>query len=187
LLVLAVLLGSGGCSFAFVETVPDNPQSLPYFDCTSTLGLPVADGVFALGGAVSGGITMATSKEEFERENDGASRDLAAGVNFGFAAAMIASGIYGIIKTSQCSDAKAELEARLMPAGSAGGEETKYRKIEPAAPAETAPAPAPAPETIPAPAPQPAPPTTQPAPPAEGVPAPPPAAPAPAPGPQPAP
>jgi len=183
LAVAASLLASQGCSFAFVDTVPDDYRQRPYFDCTSTIGLPVADGVFALGGAVSAGLTLAQSKEEFEDENDGASRDLAAGVNIAFAAGMIASGIYGIITTQECSEAKTELEARFAEqAPPTQDGDTKFRPIEPAPAAPATPAPdATQPAPVPEPAPVTPPPTTD-LPPTVPPP-PPPAAPAPAPAP----
>src|SRR5262245_41603352 len=102
--ILALAIGSG-CSFTFIDTVPDDAQRRPYFDCTSTYGLPVADGVFALSGVVSAVATLSQSKDEFEDENDGANRDVFAGVSIAQAAVFVASGIYGVIKTEQCADA----------------------------------------------------------------------------------
>ena len=178
---LAFVLAADGCSFAFVETVPDEPQKLPYFDCTSTIGLPVADGVFALGAGVTAGFTLAQSKQEFEDENDGANRDVAAGVDIAFAAAMLASGIYGVIQTSQCADAKAELRERLMPESG-----SKHTPIAPPAAAPVVPAPMPAPPVDATPQPpeaQPAPAAPPPSDLPANVPAPPPSAPAPQPAP----
>ncbi|HKU37018.1 MAG TPA: hypothetical protein VJR89_02690 [Polyangiales bacterium] len=116
--VLAVLLivpmSTSGCSFLFTDTVPDNPTQLKYFDCTSTPGLAVADGVSAVSNGVSGVVTLTTSEEEFESENDGASRNLVAGVTLGIAAIMVASGIYGLVHSERCRRAKHELETRLL-------------------------------------------------------------------------
>lgn len=128
------LLCASGCSFVFTETVPDNPGQLKYFDCTNTPGLSVADGVIAIANGVTGVTTFTQSKEEFENENDGASRDLVGGVALGLAAVMLASGIYGIIQSERCRHAKNELEDRLL------APEVQTRTLPPEAPGSTQPA-----------------------------------------------
>lgn len=162
-----------GCSFAFTDTLPDGHAGMQYFDCTNTAGLAVADGVFALSGAVSGVMALTQSKEEFAAENDDADRNLVAGVNIGTAAIFAASGIYGIIHSQRCGDAKRVLEKRFGSAAQtdvAGPPpppvERTRRPLPQAQPAAPPPQPAP-----PAPGPAPAAPAT--APPAD---APPPAA-----------
>lgn len=170
-----------GCSFAFTDTLPDGHAGMQYFDCTNTAGLAVADGVFALSGAVSGVMALTQSKEEFAAENDDADRNLVAGVNIGTAAIFAASGIYGIIHSQRCGDAKRVLEQRFGSAAQtdvAGPPpppvERTRRPLPQAQPAAPPPQPAP-----PAPGPAPAAPAT--APPAD---APPPAADRPPPPPQ---
>ncbi|HKP59159.1 MAG TPA: hypothetical protein VJV78_20695 [Polyangiales bacterium] len=142
-IVIPPLLSTGGCSFLFTETVPDNPTELKYFDCTNTPGLAVADGVIAVANGVTGVSALTQSKEEFSDKNDGASRDLIAGVSLGFAALMVASGIYGIVQSQRCRGAKDELQARLL----APEHETTRRALTPEAPG--APPPAAAPEAKP--------------------------------------
>src|SRR3954470_9208034 len=112
---IGMCLTQTGCSFTFVETVPDHPETLRYFDCTSTPGLPVADGVFALSNGVAAVTTLTQSKKEYADKNDGANRNLIAGVSIAVAAIGIASGIYGLITTEHCRTAKADLERRLIP------------------------------------------------------------------------
>jgi hypothetical protein len=126
---------SAGCSFTFIETVPDEPEKLRYFDCTSTPGLPVADGVFALSNGVSGVIALTQSKDEYADNNDGANRNVVAGVSIGVAAIGIASGIYGLVQTERCRTAKAALERRLIPPA-----EREQKKLTPT-PGQVQPAP----------------------------------------------
>ena len=103
-----------GCSFTFIESVPDRHEELRYFDCTSTYGLPVADGVFALSQGLAGAVVLSQSEEEFEADNDGGNRNVAAGINFAGAAVSAASAIYGIVQTSRCQSAKDKLRQRLL-------------------------------------------------------------------------
>jgi hypothetical protein len=131
---LAMCLGHAGCSFTFIETVPDEPEKLRYFDCTSTAGLPVADGVFALSNGVSAVTTLTQSKEEFSDKNDGASRNLVGGISIAAAAIGVASAIYGIVQTERCRSAKADLRRRLLPDA-----EREQKKLQPSPP-EPAPA-----------------------------------------------
>lgn len=128
-------LTQSGCSFTFIETVPDNPEQLRYFDCTSTPGLPVADGVIALSNGVTAVTTLTNSKKEYADKNDGANRDVVAGVSIALAAIGIASGIYGLITTERCRTAKAELRNRLIPPA-----EREQKKLQPP-PVPDAPAP----------------------------------------------
>jgi hypothetical protein len=132
---MGVALTQAGCSFTFIETVPDNPEKLRYFDCTSTPGLPVADGVFALSNGVSGVTALTQSKQEFADNNDGANRNVVAGVSIAAAAISVASGIYGLVQTERCRSAKADLRRRLIPPA-----EREQKKIVPPGPAQPAPA-----------------------------------------------
>ncbi len=87
---------------------------MPYFDCTSTPGLAVADGFFTLGG-VAGAVTVfEKSKQEYADENKGANRNVAGGINVATAVLFGSSAIYGIVQSARCTKAKAELEARLL-------------------------------------------------------------------------
>lgn len=142
LLICAFTANTVGCSFTFIETLPDNPETLPYFDCTSTPGLPVADGVIGVSNAVSAGFTLSESKEEYAEKNDDANRDVVAGVTIALAAISIASGIYGLIQTERCRSAKSELSDRIFSAA----ERDKKNLVTPVAPTDAPAAPAPATE-----------------------------------------
>jgi len=86
--VFAVLTSlTSGCSFVFGGGPPAQHEQMPYFDCTSTFGLPVADGFFALSGAVAAGTTLNQSEEEYKlKNNNKGNRNAAAGINIGMAA-----------------------------------------------------------------------------------------------------
>src|SRR5579871_5769188 len=115
-LVAPLALGgaNGGCSFVFTETVPNDHQKMPYFDCTSTYGLAAADGFVALSGAIGAGTTLSQSKQDFANKNNGASRNAAAGVDLVLAGVTLASGIYGAVQATRCDHAKEELKARIL-------------------------------------------------------------------------
>jgi hypothetical protein len=144
-------LWSSGCSFAFVETVPDGHASQAYFDCTSNPGLAVADGVLALGSAAGAAVALSKSKEEYADYNNDMNRDIAAGVNIGAAAVFAASGVYGLIQSLRCSSAKRDLRRRLLgsedPDAPAPIVDRERRPLSPASPE-----PAPSEPTPPAPA-----------------------------------
>ena len=152
-----------------------------YFDCTSTPGLEVADGVFGLATALAGVQTLSQSEAEYEDNNPDGDRNTTAAVDFVMAGVFAGSAIYGIIVTENCSSAKAELRQRIM-------ERERQRTKPPSAPPAALP-PAPPPVVAPPPAEVPpstgseAPPPAAPPPPAALPPpaAPPPAPPAPAP------
>ncbi len=115
--LVAVVVGGGvnaGCSFVFMETVPSDHEKMPYFDCTSTYGLAVADGAFALSGAIGAGTTLSQSKQDFANKNNGASRNAAAGVDLVLAGVTLASGIYGAVQATRCDSAKEQLKARIV-------------------------------------------------------------------------
>jgi hypothetical protein len=87
---------------------------MSYFDCTSTYGLPVADGLFALTGALGAGEALSQSKQAYADKNSGASRNAAAGVDITFAALGAVSAVYGIVQTERCDRAKEALKARIF-------------------------------------------------------------------------
>jgi hypothetical protein len=101
---LILALFSQGCSFLFVDGPPDRHEKLAYFDCTSSAGPEVVDITYALiAGAVAAGTT--TSDDE-----DGSAR----GANLLVAGVFGASAVYGIVKTTECNNAKDALRIRLM-------------------------------------------------------------------------
>jgi len=165
-LLAAVAALNAGCSFVFTEGVPPDHQKLAYFDCTNTYGLAVADGLFALGGAIGAGTTFSQSKQAYADKNSGASRNAAGGADVVLAALTLASGVYGAVQANRCDRAKEELRARMFLAP----------PLHPPAPPALLPGAAPAP---PPPPPLPPPPGAGPSPPppmpsAPGAPLPPP-------------
>jgi hypothetical protein len=108
---LALMLA--GCSFTFGQGPPAQHEQMPYFDCVSTYGLPVADGFFAIGNVSTGVEALTHSKQEYADMHNGAKRDLVAGANLALAAVFGASAVYGIVQASRCTRAKAALKARI--------------------------------------------------------------------------
>jgi hypothetical protein len=151
-----------GCSFVFIDGPPTEHAKMSYFDCTSTYGLPVADGLFALTGAVGAGEALGQSKQAYADKNGGASRNAAAGIDIAFAALGAASAVYGIVQTARCDRAKDDLKARIFaPTLHRPDLPPPVPAPAPASPPTAPPAPASPPTTPPAPA---SPPTTPPAP-----------------------
>jgi hypothetical protein len=103
-----------GCSFVFIDGPPADHAKLAYFDCTSTYGLPVADGLFALTGALGAGEALSESKQTYADKNGGASRNAAAGVDIALAGLGVASAVYGVVQTARCDSAKEALRARIF-------------------------------------------------------------------------
>jgi hypothetical protein len=181
LVAMGLPVACGGCSFLFADPAPSRHETMLYFDCTSTPGLEVADGVFGLSTALTGVTTLSQSEAEYEEDNPDGDRNTAAAVSFVMAGVFAGSAIYGIIVTENCSDAKAELRQRIM--------ERERQRTKPVSaalpPAPIAPAVAPPPAEPPPPSmgPEFAPPPVPPAPPPAPTPAAPVAPPAPAPAP----
>jgi hypothetical protein len=140
---IALSLGSSGCSLLFADAPPKHHEKMLYFDCTSTPGLEVADGVLGVGSILQGVNTLSTPEARFERENDGADRNGAAVANFVIAGVFVGSAIYGIVVTESCSDAKEDLRQRII-------EREKRRASQPPRPAPPTPAPLPPPPPAPA-------------------------------------
>jgi hypothetical protein len=119
-IVLLGLLALGGantgCSFIFVDGVPSEHAKLAYFDCTSTYGLSVADGLIALSGGIGAGMALSQSKQEYADKNNGANRNAAAGVNIALAGVLAGSALYGAIQATRCDRAKDDLKARIFAA-----------------------------------------------------------------------
>ena len=117
-LVWLLALGgvNAGCSFIFTDGAPPDHAKLEYFDCTSTYGLSVADGVIALGGGIGAGSTLSQSKQAYADKNNGASRNAAAGLDLALSGVLAASALYGIVQATRCDRAKEELRARIFAA-----------------------------------------------------------------------
>jgi hypothetical protein len=138
----ALSFASSGCSLLFTDAPPKHHEKMVYFDCTSTPGLEVADGVLGVGSILGGVNTLSTPEARFERENDGNDRNGTAAGQFVIAGVFVASAIYGIVVTEGCSDAKADLRQRII-------EREKSRAREPARSVPPTPAPLPPPPPAP--------------------------------------
>lgn len=113
--LLAVLTALfSGCSFVFGGGPPAEHQQMPYFDCVSTFGLPVADGFSAAGGVVGAVTVFRQSKEEYAAKNNKQNRNVAGGINIATAAIFASSAIYGIVQANRCQAAKEQLKARIL-------------------------------------------------------------------------
>ena len=170
--VLALGGANAGCSFIFVDGVPADHAKLEYFDCTSTYGLSVADGVIGLSGAIGAGSALSQSKQEYADKNNGASRNAAAGADLALTGLLAASAVYGIVQATRCDRAKEDLRARIFAAplrpppfpGFPPGPAPAYQPPPPLAAPQPPPA-LPAPElSLPPPSPSPPPPTVTPTP-----------------------
>jgi hypothetical protein len=87
---------------------------MPYFDCTSTYGLSVADGFFTLSGVTAAVSTLTQSEQEYAAKNGGAKRNQAVITDFLLAGVFAASAVYGVVQTSRCDQAKEALKARIL-------------------------------------------------------------------------
>jgi hypothetical protein len=117
LIALLALGGvNAGCSFIFVDGVPPDHAKLEYFDCTSTYGLSVADGLIALSGGIGAGSALSQSRQAYADKNNGASRNAAAGVDLVLAGVLASSAVYGVVQATRCDRAKEELRARIFAA-----------------------------------------------------------------------
>jgi hypothetical protein len=114
ILVCLVATVNLGCSFVFSEGPPVDHRQMPYFDCSSNYGVPVADGLFALIGATGAAATLGKSKQEYADQNNGGHRNAAAGVDIGLAVITAVSAAYGVVQATRCAHAKAELQARIL-------------------------------------------------------------------------
>ena len=114
--VLALGGVNAGCSFIFVDGMPPDHAKLEYFDCTSTYGLSVADGLIGLSGGIAAGSALSQSKQAYADKNSGASRNAAAGVDLALAGVLAASAVYGVVQATRCDRAKEELRARIFAA-----------------------------------------------------------------------
>ena len=74
-LLAVVALGSGGCSWIFVDGPPEDHAELDFFTCTTSRTAPRLDLVW--GGLNLLGVIVATAEtsEEFEADSDGLSRE----------------------------------------------------------------------------------------------------------------
>src|SRR6187431_89630 len=90
---MALSLASGGCSFLFADGPPARHEKMIYFDCTSTPGLEVADGVLGASFALTGITALGMSESEFEDENNGGDRNAFAATNLVLTGVFVGSAI----------------------------------------------------------------------------------------------
>jgi hypothetical protein len=136
-LLASLALVTSGCSFVFGGGPPSQHEQMPYFDCPSTYGLPVADAFIGASGVVTLVQALNMSEAEYAARNSGAKRGAVAGVAGTEAAIFLASAIYGAVQAHRCEEAKELLKMRILgrPPGS----------WSPAGPPPGAPAPVPPP------------------------------------------
>jgi hypothetical protein len=129
---VALSLGAG-CSFASVTEVPDHPERLAYFDCSSSRLAPVAD---SAAGTVAIGMGAAAVLDS--GENDVKRTQMSTAIFVGLAGVAIASAVYGFTETTECADAKTALAVRIQQQQELRQrEEQRQRELqqtEPAAP-----------------------------------------------------
>jgi hypothetical protein len=108
LVTVALVLGLGGCSFAFVHGPPAGHQQMRFFDCSTSNVLPFVDTLLAAG-AVGETLDATTGSGAFNTSK-------AAIATFAVEAAVFgASAVYGFKKTSDCRDAQTALLMRTPP------------------------------------------------------------------------
>jgi hypothetical protein len=163
-LVAAVLsaslaLGSGGCSFLFVDSPPPSYQPGMPPDCTTRKFWPIIDGLYGILAVLS---AVAVSDVDGGDGSDGGAIGVGA-----FGALLIGSAVVGVQRTRRCADQRDEhakwLQVYYQQRGPAPGPAAGSSWDEPPAgwtprpPPPPPPAPAPAPTPDPEPAPPPAP------------------------------
>lgn len=100
-----------GCSFAFVNTVPEQAERLAYFDCTSSRLAPVLDGVVGGVFVIAGAATIIDYGAA-----DGSRAALSGGAAVAIAGAAVASAVYGFTEANKCAKAKDALLERTLRA-----------------------------------------------------------------------
>jgi hypothetical protein len=108
-LLLMATIGTGGCSWIFVNAPPNNHESLPYFDCTSSNAAPVLDTIWGALNAI-GAISAAATPDE--KWNYATSKSSTMIVGLLWTAVMIPSAIYGYSNVSKCNQAKERIMLR---------------------------------------------------------------------------
>lgn len=95
-----------GCSAIFVSGPPSDHAQLQYFDCSSDWAGPATDGMF---GVTYGLVTVMAAANPESVSGDGEFFVLAGALS----AAFLGSMAYGVLETSDCSQAKEALQRRL--------------------------------------------------------------------------
>lgn len=131
---LGLLAGVCGCSFVFVQQVPEDYVDRRYFNCTESSADPVLDTLFVGVQIVRIGYAASASDEDYKDAPFNRNTDLGLGLTLG--ALGIASAVYGYTETSKCREAKADrYERNSAPSPS------WHRNTPPPAPSSATPPP----------------------------------------------
>ncbi|MDX2019896.1 MAG: hypothetical protein SF187_06625 [Deltaproteobacteria bacterium] len=106
-LLVAATVMNPGCSWIFTTPPPSNHEVLPYFDCSTSRFPAVLDTIFTLTNLVSTGVAIAEAEDDQTRQS-------AVGLGLSVATLWALSASYGYSRTSQCEDAKNQLNLRLI-------------------------------------------------------------------------
>jgi hypothetical protein len=94
-LMLAALSLTSGCSWALLQSMPEDYENREYVDCTTNTTAPVVDTIFTL---LNAGSTV-----YLERQDDVPNKGAALGVGVLAAAVWGASAVYGYVETAECA------------------------------------------------------------------------------------
>lgn len=111
-LLAAVVLGTSGCGYIFVNGPPENHEQMNYFSCTESDAGPVLDAVWA-GLNAAGAVAIAVDPDEYEYNYDVSSTT---GILVGTAWTIFSgsAAMTGFHKTQNCREAKRALADRQM-------------------------------------------------------------------------
>jgi hypothetical protein len=96
-----------GCSFAFSQGPPADHRQLPTFECSSSMAMPIADGLLAALFALA---TLGAA-------NDETASPTAPVATGAIALAFLASVRHGLVRGTACEEARTELALRLQRKG----------------------------------------------------------------------
>jgi hypothetical protein len=114
-LVLALALSVGGCSFVFVSGPPPQHEQLPYFSCTESRVAPILDLVFGILQGANFLFAAGSSDERWAENFDGdppIQRTTAIPIYAAVALLSAGGAYYGFTRTAACRDAKARAMLR---------------------------------------------------------------------------
>ena len=103
-LMLAALWLTPACSWALVQSMPEDYENREYVDCTTNTTAPVVDTIFAL---LNVGSTV-----YLERQDDVPNKGAALGVGILAAAVWGASAVYGYVETAECAAYRRDRQPR---------------------------------------------------------------------------
>jgi hypothetical protein len=127
-----LLLGASGCSFVTVNAPPSDPSerdAQAAHDCTTSVGWPVVDALYAGLGAVN--LAIAASADD-KVSWYAVEMDKSTGVALGITQLAVfgAGAVYGFIETSRCGTLRKEVEEQDRRGGApAAG--TRSRALKP--------------------------------------------------------